>query len=225
MAIQLYYFPSPNGQKISIALEEMGLDYEMLRVNLLEGEQKTPEFVALSPNACIPALVDTGSDGARIEIFESGAILQYLGRKSGRFYPLEESRRCQVDAWLFWQNTTFGPMMGQLNWFKRASNTPGRDPRDYSYGIGRYRKKVREQFGILERRLAGRDFICEDYSIADMAVWPWVDKYHGNVEDFSQFPHTVAWRERIGSRPPVLFAMKLGFEGLPTNSRLASQLE
>jgi len=225
MTIRLYYFPSPNGQKISIALEEMGLDYQLVRVNLLEGEQKKPEFVALSPNACIPALDDVAPDGEKIELFESGAILQYLGRKSGRFYPAREPERCQVDAWLFWQTTTFGPMHGQLNFFKRAANTPGRDTRDYAYGIGRYGKKVREQFAVLEQRLAGRDYICEDYSIADMAVFPWVDRYHVNVEDINHYPEIVAWRARIGERPAVQRALAMGFEGLPTDSVLAMRLK
>jgi glutathione S-transferase/GST-like protein len=201
--LQLYYFPTPNGRKISIALEEMGLAYEIVPVNIIEGEQQKPEFLEISPNNRIPALVDWDADGRRIKIFESGAILQYLGRKSGRLYPQDEAARCWVDSWVFWQMAGLGPMAGQLSWFLRVSNIPDRDERDYAYPIHRYRREVRRLYGVLERQLAGRDFICDDYSIADIASWTWVEQYQDQIGGLDDFPNVAAWRARIAGRPAV----------------------
>jgi glutathione S-transferase/GST-like protein len=201
--MQLHYFPGPNGRKVSIALEEMGLEYEIVPVNILKGEQQRPQFLEISPNNRIPALVDWTAQGERIRIFESGAILQYLGRKSGRLYPAEEAARCWVDAWLFWQVAGIGPMAGQLSWFIRVSNIPDRDESDYSYAIHRYRKEVQRLYGVLERQLAGRHYICDDYSIADIASWTWVDQYHQHVGGLADFPNIAAWHARIAERPAV----------------------
>lgn len=216
MGLRLYYFPTPNGRKVSIALEEMGLAYQVAPVNILEGEQQRPEFLALSPNGRIPALVDETQDeqGAdeRVVIFESGAILQYLGRKSGRFYPRRESARAWIDAWVFWQMAGLGPMTGQINWFVRVSETPGRDPRDSSYALHRYTKETRRLYGVLERQLSGREFICDDYSIADMACWPWVEQYQHRVGGLGDYPNIAAWRARIAARPAVQRAMQLGLD-------------
>lgn len=196
--IELYYFPTPNGRKVSIALEEMGLAYRVVPVNILAGEQIHPAFLELNPNGRIPALVD----GA-IRIFESGAILQYLGRKSGMLYPADEEARAWVDSWLFWQMAGLGPMAGQLSWFKRVSNIKDRDPRDYGYPIHRYQKEVRRLYGVLDRALTGEDFICGDYSIADIACWTWVDQYRDQVDGMEDFPHVHSWHARIAERPAV----------------------
>jgi glutathione S-transferase/GST-like protein len=201
--IQLLYFPTPNGKKASIALEEMGLPYEIVPVNILKGEQQRPEFLEVSPNNRIPALIDWTADGRRIRIFESGAILQHLGRKSGRLYPADEVARAWVDSWLFWQMAGLGPMAGQLSWFIRVSNIPDRDERDYGYPIHRYRKEVRRLYGVLERQLAGRDFVCDDYSIADIASWTWVDQYHEQMGGLADYPNIAAWLGRIRARPAV----------------------
>ena len=201
--LQLFYFPTPNGRKISIALEEMGLPYEIVPVNILEGEQQRPEFLEISPNNRIPALVDWTAAGERIRIFESGAILQYLGRRSGRLYPADEPARAWVDSWLFWQMAGLGPMAGQLSWFTRVSNIPGRDARDYDYPIHRYRREVLRLYGVLERQLAGRNFVCDAYSIADIAAWTWVEQYHQQIGGLADFPHIAAWRGRIAARPAV----------------------
>ena len=209
--MRLYYFPTPNGRKVSIALEEMGLAYEVEKIDILAGEQQRPDFLEISPNGRIPALTDETAAGGRVKIFESGAILQYLGRKSGRFYPAREAERTQVDAWIHWQMAGLGPMTGQINWFVRVSEKPDRDPRDSSYAIHRYTKETRRLYGVLERQLMGRDFICGEYSIADMAAWPWVDQYHGRVGDITaDHPAIAAWRDRIAVRPAVQRAMKLG---------------
>jgi GST-like protein len=201
--MQLHYFPTPNGRKVSIALEEMGLAYEIVPVNILQGEQQRPDFHEISPNNRIPALVDWTPTGERIRIFESGAILQYLARKSGHLYPAGEAARCWVDAWLFWQMAGLGPMAGQLSWFTRVSNIPDRDERDYSYPIHRYRKEVTRLYSVLDQQLAGRAYICEDYSIADIASWTWVDQYNVHLGGLAQFPNIAAWHARIGQRPAV----------------------
>jgi GSH-dependent disulfide-bond oxidoreductase len=201
--MQVHYFPGPNGRKVSIALEEMGLPYEIVPVNILRGEQQRPEFLAISPNNRIPALVDWTADGERIRIFESGAILQYLGRKSGLLYPQAEVARCWVDSWLFWQMAGLGPMAGQLSWFTRVANIPDRDARDYSYPIHRYRKEVMRLYGVLERQLAGRAFVCDEYSIADIASWTWIDQYNNHVGGLEQFPSIAAWHGRLAERPAV----------------------
>jgi GSH-dependent disulfide-bond oxidoreductase len=210
MPIQLYYFPTPNGRKVSIALEEMNLEYELRMVDIFKLEQTRPEFLAISPNARIPGLVDPDVEGGPVVIFESGAMLQYLGRKSGRFYPKAEAPRAWVDAWVFWQMAGLGPMTGQLTWFKRANSKAGRDPRDCSLPLHRYEKEMRRLYNVLEGRLAGREFIGDEYSIADMACWPWVNQHHDYLGDLRQFPNIFAWHERIGTRPAVLRAMKLG---------------
>ncbi|HYP62625.1 MAG TPA: glutathione S-transferase N-terminal domain-containing protein [Acidocella sp.] len=214
MSITLYYFPTPNGRKVSIALEEMGLGYKLQRVNILEGEQAVPEFLAVSPNGRIPGLTDELASGEPVTLFESGAILQYLGRKSGQFYPQDEVRRTQVDAWVFWQMAGLGPMTGQVTWFRRAAAKEERDPRDTSFAIHRYEKEMRRLYDVLETRLAGRDYICRDYSIADMASWPWVNQHYNYLGELQKFPHIFAWHERILARPAVQKALSLGLEGL-----------
>jgi glutathione S-transferase/GST-like protein len=201
--MQLFYFPTPNGRKVSIALEEMGLAYEIVPVNILTGEQQRPEFLEISPNGRIPALVDRAADGEGIKLFESGAILQYLGRKSGLLYPADEPRRCRVDSWVFWQMAGLGPMAGQLSWFIRVSNIPDRDARDYAYPIHRYRREVRRLYGVLERQLEGRSYICDDYGIADIASWTWVDQYRDQIGGLADFPNVAAWYARIAERPAV----------------------
>jgi glutathione S-transferase/GST-like protein len=219
VGLQLYYFPTPNGRKVSIALEEMGLAYDVVPVNILEGAQQDPAFLAISPNGRIPAVVDE-ANRERVVIFESGAILQYLGRKSGRFYPQSEAARGWIDAWVFWQMAGLGPMTGQINWFVRVAETPGRDPRDSSYAIHRYTKETKRLYGVLERQLTGREFICDAYSIADMACWPWVEQYHHRVGGLAEYPAIAAWRARIAERPAVRRALELGLDwARPQGSR------
>ena len=207
--MKLYYFPTPNGWKVSIALEEMALPYELSIVNILENEQLDEDYLKINPNGRIPALVDEDGGGEPITIFESGAILQYLARKSGLFYGDTEARRSWIDSWLFWQMAGLGPMAGQLSWFTRVSQVPDRDPRDSSYPIARYRKEVRRLYSVLEGQLTGRAFICDDYSIADMANWPWVHQYHHQMGDIDEFPAIAAWYRRIAERPAVQRALQL----------------
>jgi GST-like protein len=212
MTITVHYFPTPNGRKVTIALEEMGLVYALEPVNILTGEQTQPDFLRLSPNGRIPALVDDdpADGGDPVILFESGAILQYLARKTGLFCPAGEAARARVEAWLFWQMAGLGPMTGQVTWFRRAAKKEGRDPAETSLAIHRYEKEMRRLYDVLERQLTGRDFICDDYSIADMACWPWVHQHHDYLGSLDQFPAMQRWFDRIAARPAVARALAVG---------------
>ncbi len=217
MSITLHYFPTPNGKKISIALEEMTLPYRLAFVNIFAGEGVTPDYLQICPNGRIPALVDEVEGQDKVTIFESGAILQYLGRKTGLFYPTEsEARRAEVDSWLMWQMAGLGPMTGQLTWFKRAGQKPGRDPAETSLAIHRYRKEIARLYAVLDRQLAGRDHICGAYSIADMACWPWVDQ-HGDYVGVENYPNIAAWHARIAARPAVQRGLAVGLDLVPAD--------
>ena len=210
--IELWYWPTPNGWKVSIALEEMGLAYEMKPVNIGAGEQFTPEFQAISPNGRMPAIVDPdGPGGTPLSIFESGAILQYLGNKSGQFYPTDVRARVEIDQWLFWQVGGLGPMAGQTHHFRQYAPAIIRDQRQIAYGVRRYTDETHRLYGVMDRRLADREYLAGDYSIADMAAWPWVlPEYQG--QDMAHFPHLAAWMERVGARPAVKAGRALGEE-------------
>lgn len=208
--IELWYWPTPNGWKVSIALEEMGLPYEMKPVNIGAGQQFTPEFQAISPNGRMPAIVDPdGPDGQPLSIFESGAILQYLGAKSGRFYPADIRARAEVDQWLFWQVGGLGPMAGQTHHFRQYAPAMIKDQRQLAYGVARYTNEVNRLYGVLDRRLSDRDYVAGDYSIADMAIWPWIlPALQG--QNLTDFPHLKAWLDRVGARPGVIAGRALG---------------
>jgi GST-like protein len=203
--IELHYWPTPNGHKITIMLEECGLPYEIKPVNIGQGDQFKPEFLAISPNNRMPAIIDPdGPGGAPISIFESGAILQYLGRKTGKFYPSEERAKVVVEEWLFWQMAGLGPMAGQAHHFR------GYAPEKIQYGIDRYTNEVNRLYGVLNKQLAGRDYIAGDYSIADMATYPWIRPYKNQGQDLTEFPHIERWYQRMRARPAVAKAVKIG---------------
>lgn len=201
--IDLWYWPTPNGWKVTIALEEMELPYVLKPVNIGAGEQFTPEFQAISPNGRMPAIVDPeGDNGAPLSIFESGAILQYLGLKSGRFYPQDARGRTEIDQWLFWQVGGLGPMAGQTHHFRQYAPAMIADQRQIAYGVRRYTDETHRLYGVMDRRLADRDYLAGDYSIADMAAWPWIlPALQG--QSIEEFPHLKAWHERVGARPAV----------------------
>jgi GSH-dependent disulfide-bond oxidoreductase len=206
-AIDLYYWPTPNGHKITIMLEECGLPYEIKPVNIGRGDQFKPEFLAISPNNRMPVIVDpTGPGGKSISVFESGAILQYLGRKTGKFYPSEERARVEVDEWLFWQMGGLGPMAGQCHHFRNYA------PEKIPYGIDRYVNEVHRLYGVMNRRLAKQSFLAGAYSIADMAAYPWVRPYKNQGQDIAEFPHLEAWFKRMHARPAVAKAVRVGEE-------------
>ena len=210
--IELHYWATPNGHKISIALEEMGLPYELHLVNIGKGEQFRPEFLAIAPNNRMPAIVDPeGPDGAPVSIFESGAILQYLGRKTGKFFGIDDRSRIEVEQWLMWQMGGLGPMMGQANHFLKYA--PQMDPPEViPYAQNRYRSEVARLLGVLDRQLAKGDYVAGDYSIADMAIFPWARIADKQEQDLSAFAHVTAWLERVGARPAVIAGLKVGAE-------------
>ena len=200
--IQLYYFPTPNGHKITIALEEMNLPYKIQVVDILKGDQFKPDFLAISPNNKMPAIVDpNGFDGQPISVFESGAILQYLGRKTGLFYPTEERARIEVEQWLMWQMGGFGPMLGQNHHFVQYA--PDRIP----YAIDRYVTEAQRLYKVLNQRLSDRDYVAGDYSIADMAIIGWALGWKEQQVDIDSLPHAKAYIERMSSRPAVQRAL------------------
>jgi glutathione S-transferase len=195
--IDLYYWPTSNGFKISIFLEEAGLPYILKPVNIGKGEQFRPEFLKISPNNRIPAIVDPdGPGGKPISIFESGAILQYLGRKTGKFYPRDERARILVDQWLFWQVGGLGPMAGQANHFITYLKE------DLPYPRQRYTDEVHRLFGVMNTRLKDRKFLADTYSIADIACWGWVMSA-SRYQALDEFPYLAAWKERLAARPGV----------------------
>lgn len=203
--IDLYYWPTPNGWKITIMLEECGLPYHVVPVNIGKGDQFKPDFLAISPNNRMPAIVDPeGPDGRPISVFESGAILQYLGRKTGLFYPADERARIAVDEWLFWQMGGFGPMLGQTHHFRLYA------PEKIPYAIDRYTDEANRLYGVLNKRLASRNYICGDYSIADMACIGWAKGWEKQGQDLRQFPHVARWLETMWARPAVLRGIKVG---------------
>jgi GSH-dependent disulfide-bond oxidoreductase len=205
--IELYYWPTPNGWKISIMLEECGLPYVVRPVDISKGEQFAPHFLAISPNNRIPAIVDPGGpDGRPIPVFESGAILQYLGRKTGKFYPRAERARVAVDEWLFWQVGGLGPMAGQANHFRRYA------PQALAYAIARYTDEVNRLFGVMNTRLADREFLAGRYSVADMACVGWVRLAERMDQDLALFPHLKRWSETIRARPAVKRAFAIRVE-------------
>jgi GST-like protein len=218
--IELHYWPTPNGFKITIMLEEIGFPYVIVPVNISRGDQFKPEFLAISPNNRMPAIVDPDGPGAQpISVFESGAILQYLGRKSGQFYPTEERRRVEVEQWLYWQMGGLGPMAGQCHHFRNYA------PEKIPYGIDRYTNEVNRLYGVLDKRLADRDYIAGDYSIADMASFPWVRPYKNQGQDLTEFPHLAAWFQRIAARPAVAKAVEVGRDLRLKSSDIAKDKE
>lgn len=204
--LQLLFYPSPNGLKATVMLEECGLPYAIRFVNILRGEQFAPEFLAISPNNKIPALVDPGAPGGEVRLFESGAILMYLAEKSARFLPEDLHGRYEVLKWLFWQVGGLGPMAGQAHHFRAFAKE--RVP----YGIQRYTDEVNRLYGVLDRALAGRNFVAGEYSIADMAIWPWIVPHERQGQSLGDFPNVRAWFERVRDRPAVRRAFEIGHE-------------
>jgi GSH-dependent disulfide-bond oxidoreductase len=205
--IALYYWPTPNGWKISIMLEECGLPYTVHAVDISKGEQFTPHFLSISPNNRIPAILDPAGPGRRpIAVFESGAILQYLGRKTGRFYPSDERERVAVDEWLFWQVGGLGPMAGQAVHFRRYA------PEQIIYAVARYTDEVNRLYGVMNTRLAKRKFLAGKYSIADMACVGWVRLAERQGQNLAVFPHLKRWYETIRERAAVKRAFAIRIE-------------
>ncbi|MDE0705640.1 MAG: glutathione S-transferase N-terminal domain-containing protein [Rhodospirillaceae bacterium] len=197
--IDLYTWSTSNGRKASIMLEELGADYTVHPIHIGKGDQFAPEFLAINPNGKIPAIVDSdGPDGAPIAVFESGAILIYLAEKFGRFLPAAPAPRMEVIQWLMFQMGGIGPIFGQVHHFLRAAKEK------VPYGIERYGTEARRLYGVLDRRLDGRDHLAGDgYSIADIATWPWVLRHEWQEIDLADYPNVKRWFDTVGSRPAV----------------------
>lgn len=205
--IDLYFFPTPNGFKPAILLEELEVPYQVHLIDIAKGDQFKPEFLQISPNNKIPAIVDPeGPGGAPISIFESGAILKYLAEKFERFYPKDWRQRVKVDEWLFWQMAGFGPMLGQNHHFAiyAAEKIP--------YAIERYRNETHRLYAVLDHQLQGKDYITGEYSIADMATIGWANGHEKQGMDIKEFPSFAAWHERMNARPAVAQALSIGKE-------------
>ena len=200
--IDLYTWTTPNGRKVSVMLEECGLPYAAHKVNIGQNEQFKPEFLAISPNNRIPAIVDSdGPDGKPIHLFESGAILVYLAGKTGKFLPKSASGKYEALQWLMWQMGGVGPMFGQAHHFLRAA------PEQVPYGIKRYTDEARRLYGVLDRRLAEAAFMAGEYSIADIATYPWIARHEWHKVDLAEFPNVKRWYDTIGRRPAVVRGM------------------
>jgi GST-like protein len=200
--IELYYWTTPNGHKITIFLEEAGVPYKIFPVNIGKGEQFNADFLRIAPNNRIPAILDTApaDGGAPIPVFESGAILEYLGDKTGKFLPKDPRGRAEVVQWTYWQMGGLGPMAGQNHHFAHYA------PEKIPYAIDRYVNETNRLYGVMNKRLADRDFLAGAYSIADMASYPWIVPYERQGQDLAQFPHLKRWFEAIQARPATIRA-------------------
>ncbi len=205
--IDLYYWPTPNGYKITVFLEEASLAYKIHPVNISKQEQFKPDFLSISPNNKMPAIVDSDpSDGkGPLALFESGAILWYLAEKTNQFIPQSMREKAEVSQWLFWQMAGLGPMLGQNHHFNVYA------PEKVPYAIERYTKETARLYGVLDKRLADREWVAGDYSIADIAIYPWIVLHKVQKQNLEDFPHVKKWFERVAARPAVkkAYAIKL----------------
>ncbi|BAU40657.1 glutathione binding-like protein [Leptolyngbya sp. O-77] len=212
--IELYYWPTPNGHKITIFLEEAGLDYRIVPVNIGAGDQFKPDFLKIAPNNRMPAIIDhaPADGGEPISVFESGAILLYLAEKTGQFLPNTVRGRKTVTEWLFWQMGGLGPMAGQNHHFSQYA------PEKIPYAIARYVNETNRLYGVLDRQLQGREYIAGEYSIADMACYPWIVPYERQQQNLEDFPNLKRWFETMRDRPAVIRAYEQGqpFSNTPT---------
>ncbi len=207
--IDLHYWPTPNGKKVTILLEECGLPYRVVKCSIAEGDQFTPEFLAICPNNRMPALVDhePPGGGEPISIFESGAMMMYIAEKAGQFYPQEVRSRYDVNQWLVWQMANQGPKTGECGHFRRLGDSEG----DQSYAVRRFTDEVNRMYGVLNNRLYDRPYLCGDaYSIADMICYPWTVGWESQGQDIEDFPYFKRWYEELGKRPAVKRGMEVG---------------
>ena len=221
--IDLHYWPTSNGHKITIFVEEAGIPYTIKPVNISKGDQFKPEFLAISPNNRMPAIVDQqpADGGAPIPVFESGAILVYLAEKTGKFMPTDVRGKTKVQEWLFWQMGGLGPMSGQRGHFVNHAPQPAN-----AYGLERYSKETNRLHGVLDKQLADRDYIAGEYSIADMACYPWCVSAKRYGTDYTEFANVRAWMERMGARPAVKKAYEIGktYEGQRASDEEAKKI-
>lgn len=206
--IDIYYWPTPNGWKVTILLEELGAPYNIIPINIGKGEQFKPEFLKISPNNRMPALVDHEplGGGEPLSIFESGAMMEYIAAKHGKFLPKDARGKYEVLQWVYWQMANLGPNSGQANHFRHYA------PEKIAYGINRYTDEVNRLYGVMNTRLADREYLAGEYSIADMASWPWIVPYERVGQDLNDFPHLKRWFDTMKARPAVDRGYKVGQE-------------
>ena len=215
--IDAYIWPTGNGKKITIMLEECGLEYRAIPVNINKGDQFKPEFEALSPNNKMPAIVDHDGPGGPIRMFESGAILQYLGEKTSKLLPTDTRGKYNVLQWVYWQIGGLGPMAGQAHHFLRYA------PEKIEYPMRRFREEVARLYTVMDKQLARRDYLAGDYSIADIACWPWVFRYDWQGQDLNDFPHVKRWFEAVGARPAVNKGASVGQEWMDSAQQMTDE--
>lgn len=202
--IDVYFWPTGNGRKITIMLEECGLAYRVVPVNIFKGDQFRPEYEAINPNNKMPAIVDHDVEGEPIVVFESGAILQYLAEKTGKLLPRDTRGKYRVLQWVYWQVAGLGPMAGQAHHFLRYA------PQKVEYAMHRYRTEVTRLYKVMDRQLGRYEYLAGDYSIADIAAWPWVVRYEWQGQDLNDFPNVKRWFEAVGARPAVQRGAQVG---------------
>jgi len=202
--IDVYFWPTGNGKKITIMLEECGLEYRIIPINIGKGDQHTPEFTRISPSNKMPAIIDHDAEGGRLSMFESGAILVYLAEKTGRLLPETMRERFNVMQWLFWQIGGLGPMAGQAHYFLRYA------PHKNEEGMRRFRNEVARLYGVMDRQLGREEYLGGEYSIADIAAWPWVFRHEWQEQDLDDFPNLKRWFDTVGGRPAVIRGAAVG---------------
>jgi GST-like protein len=202
--IDVFFWPTGNGKKVTIMLEECGLEYRIVPINIGKGDQRTPEFTAISPNQKMPAIIDRDADGGPLSIFESGAILVYLAEKTGKLLPTAPRERSKVLAWLFWQVGGLGPMAGQAHYFLRYA------PQQNEEGMRRFRNECARLYGVMDRQLAKEEYLATEYSIADIAAWPWVFRHDWQEQDLDDFPNVKRWFDAVAERPAVAKGSRVG---------------
>jgi GSH-dependent disulfide-bond oxidoreductase len=222
MTLRLHYWPTPNGKKVTIFLEEAGLPYEIVPCNIGRGDQFEPTFASLNPNTRMPLLIDDApaGGGPAISVFESGAILFYLAEKSGLFWPQEVRQKYEVSQWVIWQMANQGPKLGEFGHFKRASASGN----DQSYALRRFSDETNRLYGVLNNRLYKRRFLAGDYySIADMAAYPWTVNWKGHDQDLAEFPYFKRWFDEISERPAVKRGLAVGQEYVANETNLSKE--
>jgi GST-like protein len=214
--LDLYFWPTGNGKKITIMLEECALPYRLIPVNINKGDQFTPEYEAISPNNKMPAIVDADTDdGEPIVIFESGAILQYLAERTGKLLPRETRARYRVLQWVYWQVGGLGPMAGQAHYFLRYA------PQKIEFAMHRFRSEVARLYKVLDRQLARSEYVAGDYSIADIAAWPWVARWEWQEQNLDDFPHIRRWFDAVAARPAVQRGIAAGADWANLNQQMS----
>lgn len=215
--IDLYFWPTGNGKKITIMLEECGLPYNVIPVNINKGDQFKPEYAAINPNNKMPAIVDHDAPGGAVTIFESGAILQYLAERSGKLMPTDTAGRYRVLQWVYWQVGGLGPMAGQAHHFLRYA------PQKIEYAMHRFRTEVTRLYKVLEKQLGRTEYLAGAYSIADIAAWPWVVRYDWQGQDLQDYPQVKRWFETIGKRPAVQRGADVGKEWVNFSQQMSDE--